>query len=210
MSEWLQEVRYSVRLLLKSPGYTVVCVLSLALGIGVNTAVLAVGRSLLLAPLPVPEPDRLAIAYWWRGDSIKGVRQFATGGLKDDRSGRNWNSNYDYPMYRTLQREVRDRADVFAFSFVKQFNVSLDARAAAAGAMLVSGNYFKALRVPMHLGRGIEDRDDRPDAEPVAVIGFGMWRRTFGGDPSVVGKVLRVNGTACTLIGVTGREYFGV
>jgi len=94
MSDWLQEVRYSVRLLRKSPGFTAVCVLSLALGIGVNTAVLAVGKSLLLAPLPVPEPHRLAIAYWWRADAIEGLNQFPTGGLTDEQSGRNLPSNY--------------------------------------------------------------------------------------------------------------------
>src|SRR5688500_13491952 len=210
MFDWLQEVRYSVRLLRKSPGFTAVCVLSLALGIGVNTAVLAVGKSLLLTPLPVPEPDRLAIAYWWRADATEGVNQFATGGMKDERSGRNLHSNYGYPMYQALRQAVRGRADVFAVSFVKQVNLSLEARPVTGGAMLVSGNYFDALQVPMHLGRGIQESDDRPDAEPVAVLGFNVWRRAFGEDATVIGKVLRVNGVACTVVGVSGRDYFGV
>jgi predicted permease len=210
MPEWSQEFRYSVRVLSKSPGFVAVCVFSLALGIGVNTAVLSVGRALLLAPLPVPEPERLAIAYWWRADPIVGVTQYATGGAKDERTGRKLNSNYDHPTYRALRESVRERADLFAFSFIRQANVALDGHGQAGGAMLVSGNYFAALRVPMHLGRGIGDADDQPNAPPVAVVSFGMWRRAFGGDPSVVGKIVRVNGVACTLVGVAGREYFGL
>lgn len=209
-SEWLQEVRYSVRVLRKSPGFTIVAVLSLALGIGVNTAVLAVARSVLLAPLPVREPDRLAVAYWWRGDPIKGVMQFASGGHKDPATGRNLSSNYDYPTYLALQAAVRDQADLFAFTFLRQANISLEGQPVMGAGMLVSGNYFRALGVPMHLGRGLDARDDRADAEPAAVIGFGMWSRAFGGDPAVIGKMVRVNGAAFTLVGVTARGYFGV
>ena len=210
MSELTQEVRYSARVLLKSPGYAAICILSLGLGIGVNTAVLGLARSLLLAPLPVPDPDRLAVAYWWRADPVVGVNQYATGGTKDERTGRNLNSNYDYPTYRALRHAVQDRADVFAFSFIRQANISLDAHAATGGAMLVSANYFAGLRVPMHLGRGIQEADDRADTEPVAVISFRMWRRVSGGDPAVLGKIVRVNGVACTLVGVTARDYFGL
>jgi predicted permease len=210
MSEWMQDARYSLRLLRKSPGFTAVAVLSLALGIGVNTAVLGVARAALLTPLPVPEPERLAVAHWWRSDPTKGTIQFNSGGGTDPRTGRSLSTNYDYPTYLALRDAVREQADLFAFSFVRQASISLEGQPVMGGGMLVSGNYFSGLGVPLHLGRGIDDRDDREDAESVAVIGYGMWRRTFGGDPAILGKTVRVNGHAFTLIGVTARDYFGV
>ena len=81
-----------------------------------------------------------------------------------------------------------DRADVFAFTFLRQANVSLGGQSAVGSGMLASGNYFATMGVPMHLGRGLDERDDRPDAEPAAVIGYGLWQRAFGNDPGVVGK----------------------
>jgi predicted permease len=210
MSEWLQEFRYSLRTLAKAPGFTLVAVLSLALGIGVNTAVLAVGRAVLFQPLNVSDPGALVIAYNWRGDTVNGLRQINSGGMKDDATGRSLGSNFTYPAYTTFQSAVGDRADVFAFTFLRQANASLGGQAAVGGGMLASGNYFAAMGVPMYLGRGLDERDDRADAEPAAVIGYGLWQRAFGGDPGVLGKPVRVNGQPFTLVGITARGYFGV
>ncbi|HZB25184.1 MAG TPA: ABC transporter permease, partial [Vicinamibacterales bacterium] len=210
IGELAQDVRYSARLLLKSPGFTAVAVLSLALGIGVNTAVLAVVRAVLLAPLPVPEPHELATAHWWRADEVRGMMQINSGGANDPRSGRNLSTNYDYLTYTALRDSVADRADLFALTFMRQANIALDGQPVTGGGMLVSGNYFRGMRVPMQLGRGIDDQDERPDGAPVAVLGFGMWRRAFGGDPAILGKSIRVNGHPFTVIGVTAREYYGV
>lgn len=210
MSEWFSEVRYSLRLLRKNPGFTAVAVLSLALGIGVNTAVLGVARAALLTSLPVPEPDRLAVAHWWRSDPITGVMQFNSGGGTDPKTGRKLNTNFGYPTYAALREDVRGQADLFAFTFLRQANVSLDGQPVMGGGMLVSGNYFAGVGVPMLLGRGIDPNDERPAAEPVAVLGYGMWQRAFGGDPTILGRTVRINGQAFTLIGVTAREYFGV
>ena len=210
MSEWVGEVRYSLRLLRKSPGFTAVAVLSLALGIGVNTAVLGVARAALLTSLPVPEPDRLTVAHWWRSDPIKGVQQFNSGSGTDPRTGRKLETNFAYRTYTAMRESVRDRADLFAFTFLRQASVSLDGQPVMGGGMLVSGNYFAGLGVPVQLGRGIDERDDRPEAEPVAVLGHGLWQRAFGGDPSVVGKPLRINGQTFTVIGITDQGYYGV
>ena len=176
------EFRYSVRTLVKAPGFTLVAVLSLALGIGVNTAVLAVGRAVLFQPLNVTDPGALVIAYNWRGDTATGLMQINSGGMKDDATGRALGSNFTYPAYTAFRSAVGDRADVFAFTFLRQANVSLGGQSAVGGGMLASGNYFATMGVPMHLGRGLDERDDRPDAEPAAVIGYGLWQRAFGGD----------------------------
>ena len=210
IGELAQDVRYSARLLLKSPGFTVVAVLSLALGIGVNTAVLAVARSVLLAPLPVADPHELVTAYWWRGDEVRGLMQINSGGTTDPRTGRNMSSNYDYRTYTALRDAIADRADLFALTFMRQANIALDGQPVMGGGMLVSGNYFRGMRVPLQLGRGIDEHDERADAAPVAVLGFGVWRRAFGGDPAILGKTIRVNGHPFTVVGVTGRDYYGV
>jgi hypothetical protein len=99
MPNWLRDFRYSARVLAKAPGFTIVAVLSLALGIGVNGAILAVGRTVLLQPLPVPEPDRLVVAYW-SADGVRSARQLNSGGAKDPETGKNLSSNYSYPAYQ--------------------------------------------------------------------------------------------------------------
>ena len=210
MSEWVQEFRYSLRTLAKAPGFTIVAVLSLALGIGVNTAVLAVGRAVLFQPLVVKHPEQLVIAYNWRGDTTKPQMQLGSGGTKDPATGRALATNVNYPTFTALRNAVRDQADVFAFGLLRQANVALAGSAAVGGGMLVSGNYFSAMGVPMHLGRALDERDDRPEAEPAAVIGYGLWQRAFGGDRSLVGQTIRINGRPFTLVGVTARGYFGV
>jgi len=210
MSEWIGEIRSGLRALAKTRGFTAVTVLSLALGIGVNTAVLGVARAVLLQPLPVPDPDRLVTAYWWRSDMVSGLRQMNSGGYKDASTGRMLSSSYDYGSYTAVRDSVASKADVFAFTFLRQMNVSTDGQPVVGGGMLVSGNYFSAMGVPMHLGRGIEPADDRADAEPAAVLGYGLWQRAFGGDPAALGKIVRVNGRPFTVIGVTARGYFGV
>jgi predicted permease len=218
MSEWLSELRYAGRALARSPGFTAVAVLSLALGIGVNTAVLAVGRAVLFQPLNVHEPGRLAIAYHWRGDQVRGVSNINSGGTTDPTTGRPLASNYTYPAYTALRAAATAQADLFAFTFLRQANISTggpalsssNGQSAVGGGMLVSGNYFAAMGVPMHLGRALDERDDRPESEPAAVIGYRLWRRAFGGDPSIVGQAVRVNGHPFTLVGVTAPGYFGV
>jgi predicted permease len=214
MRDWLQELRYSARALAKTPGFTLVAVLSLALGIGANTAVFAVVRSMLIAPLPVAEPGRLAVAHWTRANRDDGVWQLNESGFVDPSTGRRFNTNYSSSVFNALRASVADVADVFAFTFVREANVSFgDASRSTStfvGGMMVSDNYFAALGVPMTLGRGLDARDDRADAEPSVVLSHALWRRGFGGDPAVVGKLIRINGVSYTVVGVTSPKYYGV
>src|SRR5262245_38774320 len=122
MGEWARDFRYSARLLLRTPGFTFVAVLSLALGIGVNTAVLSFGRAVLLQPLPVVRPHELGVAYWF-GEGARGFRQFNSSGTRDE-AGRSLASNYSYPMYDALRQAPGESADVFAFTFLRRVNVS--------------------------------------------------------------------------------------
>lgn len=209
MAEWVRDLRYSARVLARTPGFTIVAVLSLALGIGVNTAVLAVARAVLLQPLPVPDPERLVIAYW-SADGVKGIQQFNSSGIKHPETGQNLSSNYSYPTYLALRESLKDSADVFAFTFLREANVSVEGRPVVGGGLLVSGSYFGAIGAPMEVGRGLNADDDRPGAEPAAVIGHAFWQRVFGGDPAAIGRPIKINGRPFIVVGVTGRGYFGV
>jgi predicted permease len=204
-----QEIRYAIRGLAKSPAFSIVAVLSLALGIGVNTAVLAVCRAVLLTPLPVPHPSQLVVAYW-TATGVTGVMERNSGGAQDPRTGKGLSSNFSYSTYLALRESVRDRADLCAFTFLRQANVSAGVQPVMGAGMLVSGNYFQILGVPMAAGRGLLPDDDRDDAEPAAVIGFGLWQRAFGGDRAAIGRSIKVNGQPFTIVGVTARDYFGV
>ncbi|HEX6976242.1 MAG TPA: ABC transporter permease [Vicinamibacterales bacterium] len=209
MGAWMRDVRYSARVLIKSPGFTLVAVLSLALGIGVNTAVLAVARAVLLQPLPVAEPNRLVVSYW-SAEDVKGTPQLNSSGMKHPVTGKGLSSNYSYPMFLAMRERLKDSADVFAFTFMRQANISVEGRPVVGGGMLVSGSYFGGIGAPMALGRGLVPADDTPGAEPAAVIGHAFWTRVFGGDPAAVGRPIKINGRSFTVVGVTARGFFGV
>jgi len=189
--ETWQDLRYSVRMLLKNPGFTAVVVLTLALGIGANTAIFSLMDAVMLKMLPVREPERLV--------------------LLANIDARESNESFTYPTYEKL----RDRNDVFAgmFAFDRQARWSVSAReyAELAVGQLVSGSYHSVLGVNALAGRTLSAEDDRtPGAHPVAVISYGYWQRRFGLRPSIVGQRIRINGAPFTVVGVTPPEFFGV
>jgi ABC-type antimicrobial peptide transport system permease subunit len=210
MTEWVSDLRHTFRLLAATPGFTGTAIVSLALGIGLNTAVLAVARAALLAPLPVEAPQNLSIAYWSAAGERRNVVQLNSSGTRDERTGKDLTSNFTYPAYAELRQIAGAGADVFAFTFLREASISLDGHAMVGGGMLVSGNYFSGLGVPMAVGRRLSEEDDREQAEPAAVIGYTPWQRAFGGDPSAVGRTIKVNGRPFTLVGVTAPRFFGV
>jgi predicted permease len=210
MQDWLRDVRYGSRLLLRSPGFSAVAVLSLALGIGVTTAMLSVGRSVLLQPLPVDRPAQLVVLNWLRADDGRNPMQLGSGDGRDQRTGRNLNTNFSFPAYRALRDTAGQHADVFAFTFLRQVNVSVKGQAMTAGGMLVSGSFFGGIRAPLHIGRGLDDGDEKPGAEPAVVLGYTFWQRVLGGDRGVLGLSVRINGSPFTIVGVTAPGYFGV
>jgi predicted permease len=210
MGEWLREVRYAIRILSRAPGFTLVAILSLALGIGANTAVFTVVHATLMEPLPVGAPHELRLAYWRTGTGFRNIRQMNSDQYLDPASGQRYNSNYSYAIYRAFADAAGDSAAVFAFTFLRSANVAIDGNPTVAGGMLVSGNYFRSLRVPMAMGREIRPEDDRPSAEQAVVLSHRFWRRAFGADPSAIGRSIRINGQPFVIVGVTGADYYGV
>jgi macrolide transport system ATP-binding/permease protein len=184
----LHDLRYGLRVLAKSPAFTIVAVLSLALGIGANTAIFSLVNVLLLRPIPVREPDRL-------------VSVFTT----DQRNPGN------LPVSHLNFKDLRDQNDVFtgmaAFTFA-QVNWAKGTASEQLLVQLVSGEYFSLLGVSLRLGRVILPEEDRKPA-PVAVLGHGFWERSLGSDPNVIGRTLILNRQPFTVIGVAPRSFTG-
>ena len=209
MNTLVQDLRYAFRTFGRHPGFTAVAVLSLALGIGANTAVFSLVEATLLDTLPVREPDRLVLFNWDATDefstgSHNGWMDRIAGGLRTTTS-------LPYPTFRDFRDQTVTLDEVFAFFSVGQGvsmgGAGLDAE--LVGAQLVTGNYYSALGVGAAVGRTIEPADDVAGATPVAMISYGYWQRRFGGDSAVVGRPVDLNGQPVTLIGVTAAGFDG-
>jgi len=206
----LKDLRHGFRALLQARGWTVVVVLSLALGIGANTAIFTGVNGLLLIKVPVKDPDSLVRLRWvGRNDMMTsssdyGPRNRAAYG------GQNVQTTFSYPMFRQFAADNRTMTDLFACAPQGRVNVVVDGRAEIAQGFLSTGNYYQVLGVGARVGRTIVPDDDRPSAAPVAVISSKYWHTRFGTDPSVVGQVVRVNNLPVTIVGVLPAEFTGV
>jgi predicted permease len=177
-----QDIVYAWRLLLKNPGFSGAVVLSLALGIGANTAIFSLIDAVMWRTLPVSNPASLRVV----------------------------DPNLTYQQYRRLTDETRV-ADLAAYSTVR-LNVSVNGSVEpTTDGQLVTGGYFSLLGVRPRIGRAIGPEDDRvPNGHPVAMISDAYWRRRFGGSPSVLGQAISISGAPFAIIGVTPPEFFGV
>ena len=190
---------FAIRRLAQSPGFTLTCVLTLALGIGGTTAMFTLIQQVLLKPLPVRQSQQL----YRLGDSDNCC---VVSGLQGA------HSLFSYDLYRHLRDHMPEFAEMTAFqALIGQLNVRQPGAAAAeplAGEM-VSGNYFSTLGVEPLRGRLLAPADDVPGAVPAAVISFRAWERHFGSDPSVVGRTVSMNDVATTIVGITPPGFYG-
>ena len=207
LETFLQDGRYGLRTLARNPIFTVAVVLTLALGIGANTAIFTLVDSVMLRVLPVDDPHEL---YVFGPGSMAGT-------MSDDQAGARSTTLISYPLYRNFREHTEVFADLAAISsFPINAYVSPDVLSSGAAVervetRLVTGNFFRTLGVQAAVGRALMPNDDStPGAHPVAVVSHGYWVRKFGKSPSVVGRILRMNGTEYTILGVTSPEFFGV
>jgi predicted permease len=211
--EMFQDLRYGVRMLLKSKGFTAVAVLSLALGIGANTALFSVLDAVLLKTLPVEEPERLALFEWQAG------RPFRINGMSgwshvSAPPGRKGSSLFRYEVFEKMRRAQAAApdsplSDLFAFAPIPQVAAVVGDQAEVVNGQAVSGGHYAGMRVRPSLGRAITEDDDKPGAQPVVLLSHRFWRERFAGDPSVIGQTLRLNKITFTVIGVTPPEFTG-
>jgi predicted permease len=198
MTGLAQDIRYGLRQLRKSPGFTAVAVLTLALGIGANTTIFGLLDQALLRSLPVKEPERLVLLKYSGSN---------TGHLSSRADGKTY---FSYPMYRDL----RDRNSVFSGIIATdwtQAGLQWRNQPELVATELVSGNYFDVLGVQPALGRLLLASDDtQPNANPVAVLSFNYWRRRFNADPMVLNQAILVNGHPFTVVGVAQSGFHSV
>ncbi len=207
METFWQDLRYGARMLVQARGFTAIAVLSLALGIGANTALFSIVDVMLLKKLPVKEPDRLVL--------FKSVapREFSSGSYNgnsrtDPATGLRTMTSFPYQSYQRMREQDSALSDIFAFGNVS-LNVSADGRADVANGQAVSGNYFAGLGVQPLLGRLLTDDDDRVAADAAAVLSYRYWNQRFGANPTVIGRQINLNNVAFTIIGVTPPGFDG-
>jgi predicted permease len=204
------DVRHVLRGLNANRGFTAVAVLSLAIGIGANAAIFSVIRALLLDDMAVPAPHQLSLVSWHHPAEMRISSMMSSGG-RDPRTGVPMRSNYDYPLAEALKASAPAGVEAFAFNFLMNLNVGVDQRpTTVAGGLAADAGYFRILAPPLWIGRGINDADDRDGAAPVVVLSYPMFMRVFGGDQGALGSIIRINGVAAQIIGVTAPSFRGL
>ena len=214
LETFLRDFGYGGRMLRRSPIITTVAILSLALGIGANTALFSVVDAVLLKTLPVEAPDRLLIFEWQAG------RAFRTGGTSGTSnvtvpSGMRGLSLFPYQAFKEMQQaqvaagSESPLSDLFAFGPINELTAKVGDQAEIIKGQAVSGNYFAGLKVQPSLGRAITDNDDRPGATPVVVLSNRFWQERFGANPAVIGQQLLLNRQSFTIIGVFPAAFAG-
>jgi len=198
------DFRYSVRMLAKSPSFTLVAIASLALGIGANTAIFTLINSVLLKQLPVRAPKELVSVGKALGSGVLGGVDMGTADL------------YPYDFARQLETQPGPFAGIFSYNS-RMRKVGAQAGEHPTGqpiqvlAQLVSGNYFGVLGVPMFMGRPIQPNDAvAPGRNAVVVASYHYWRETMDADPAAIGRVLTINGVPCTVVGVAPAKFYGI
>ena len=203
-----KDLRHGVRSLLRDKGWTTVVVVSLALGIGANTALFSAINGLYLRKLPVANPHSLVRLKWvGRNDMATNSSDY---GSSLRIGSENVRATVSYPMYRQYLEDNRTMEDLFACAPYGRANIVADGRAEIANAFITTGNYYRLLGLTASPGRTIVPDDDQPNAAPVAVISARYWHSRFGGDPQIVGKAVRFNNVPVTIVGVIAPELVGV
>jgi putative ABC transport system permease protein len=189
LDTFLSDVRFALRWLRRSPGFTLVAIASLAIGIGFNTALFTIVDAVLFKPLPVASPSRLV-------DVFTSARATPYG-------------TSSYPDYRDLkaQNDVFEEMSGYSPMFAA---LNLENRSRLAIGEIVTGNYFKTLGVGVAIGRPILPDDDRKEAPRVAVVSYRYWTRELSGSPDAIGRTLRIRGNPYTIVGVAPASFTGM
>lgn len=193
MAILLQDIRYGLRALRKSPALTAILAITIALGVGANTAMFSLVNGFLIRPLPVPSPDQLTVLAIQEKNSPLGALGFS------------------YPEFVSFRQQAAGSAEVFGQALARGFlGLSADGRMDRVSITAVSTNYFSGLGVNPALGRLILPSDgESPGAQPVVVLGYNFWQKRFGGDPRVIGKQVRIDGKPVEIIGVVPKKFHG-
>ena len=190
MPQFWTDIRYALRTLTKNPNFAIIGIVTLALGMAVNTALFSVINGFLLRPLPVPHPEQITV-FSLQQASLPDFHRFS------------------YPDFEDLRAQTDTFSDIFAYR-VALVAISVDQKADHSIVSRVSNNFFSALGVQPAYGRLILPSEGlTPGADPIMVLGYSYWRKRFGSDPGVVGKKVEVNGRPFTVVGVAAQDFHG-
>jgi predicted permease len=203
VEHFMQDARLALRQLRRSPGFTIVAILTLALGIGANTAVFTLVHAVLLTPLPVKDPGQL----YSLGDTQLCCDTTDFADIRDNFA------MFSYPLYKQLRDNTPEFSDLAAFQTAPA-HLSVRRSGAATPAEpdfgeIVSGNYFATLGVGTYAGRTLMPADDQPTAAPVAVMSYRTWHLRYGGDTGVIGATFTFNGLPATVVGIAPPGFYG-
>src|SRR5689334_6364998 len=180
------DFKFAIRTLLRRPGFVLVAVVTMALGIGANTAVFSIVDNVLLKPLPYPTPDRLVVL----SETSKAVPETLV----------------SYPDYLDWKTESTS-FDSLAARMPAGFVFTGDGEPERIIGRWVTASFFQTLGVQPQVGRAFTELEDTPSAEPVVVLGYGLWQRRYGGDPAVIGRSIQINAETWTVIGVMPASF---
>ena len=205
-----QDVRYGLRAMRGNKLFSAMAVLSLALGIGANTAIYSFTQAILLRALPVSHPGQLALFVWRTTDARRGPVHRVNGTGFGYGNGGMQSPNFPFAFWEMLRSNPVVASSVFAYVPANELTVVARNQAAVSRGMYVSGNFYSGIGTAPALGRLITDDDDRPGGPRVTVITWNAWRERFASDPRVIGETIHINTVPFTVIGVSEPGFFGV
>ena len=203
-----QDIRYGLRAMSANKLFTLMAVLSLALGIGANTAIYSFMDAILIRALPISHPEQLVVLNW-RAKSWPEVAHSQHGDGYQDADGSSVSGTFPYPAGEIL-RDNNVLSTLFFFAGAGRLNLVVNNQAQLGGGEYVSGNFFTGLQTPPATGRLISPDDDRLGAPAVAVISYRVWQNRFGSSPNAIGQTMLINSIPFTVVGVTAPEFYGV
>jgi macrolide transport system ATP-binding/permease protein len=207
IEQTVQDLRYALRMLAKSPGFATVAILTLALGVGANTAIFSVIDAVMLRSVPAEDPQRLVIFSWSSHHDPK-LRNHSDYGDCDN--GGKSDCSFSVPFYEALRSQMATFSGVAAFAGPREVGFSGNGPATIERGEYVSGDYFSTVGAKAILGRPLGLADDAPTASPVIVLDYGFWQRAFGADPSAVGRTVRLNNVEAAIVGVAEPGFISL
>jgi predicted permease len=212
LEQLLQDIRFGLRMLRKSPGFAAVAILTLALGIGANTAIFSLIDAVMLKALPVENPSQLVLLKWSarNAPNIHGYMNSGDCPLNVMPGAANpYGCSFSEPMFREIA-QANIFAATTAFANSGRLNLTGNGTATVINGQLVSGDFFRTMGLKAAAGRLFEAADDKPSAAPVAVLNYGYWQSAFGGSREVIGRTIELNSVAFTIIGVAEQRFTGI
>ncbi len=199
----IQDIRYALRMLRKSPGFTAVAILTLALGIGANTAIFSLIDGVLLRSLPVKAPQQLVVFSWSAHAKPTYKDGSGSSGYGDCSGG----CSFSVPLFHTMEAQAKTFSGMAAFAGPIDVDITGNGAASIAQGTYVSGDFFSTLGVNTFIGRPLTASDNAPSASPAIVLSYAYWVRAFGSDRSVIGRTVQLDNTTATIIGVTDPHF---